>query len=141
MAARARESGLWAWLRDGAPADCVLERIENSVSRGTPDVVGCAPSSLVFWCELKAVARRPSGDVWCELKPEQASFLRRWAVAGCKTFVLVQVGVGHTARRYLIRAADCLELLKPLPEVLLAGLSICRGKNTPKEIITWITKS
>lgn len=117
---RSSEKGLWVWLRDGAPRDAVLERIENIVSVGTPDVVGCWRGGS-FVCELKSVEVRPTGLVDCELKPEQASFLRRWHAAGGRAFALVKVG----DRKYLIRADDCHMIVMPklIPHAELAAIS------------------
>lgn len=138
MQSRSRESGLWNWLLGGAPADAVMERIENVLSAGTPD-------AMIMWragcvVELKSVPRRPGGDVWCELKSEQASFLRRWHRAGGLAWVLVQVGVAHDARRYLINAADCHELLRPLPEAQLALMSASHAA-TPRQCLEAMCQS
>ena len=95
------EDNLWAWLRDGAPPDAVLERVENAVKAGTPDVFGCWRGGQ-FACELKVWPR--------ELEAEQASFLRRWHRAGGWAFVLWQFLGTH----YLLRAQDCHLLLAPM---------------------------
>ena len=123
MSARARESNLWNWLRDGAPDDCFMERIENSIAVGTPDVFGVW-RGVAFCAELKSVGRRPTGDVWCEVKTDQAMFLRAWRRAGGLSWVLVQVGVMHAARRYLVDGVLSDQLLEPLPELALRSLSM-----------------
>lgn len=123
---RARESNLWNWLLGGADADTMLHRVENALGAGTPDVFGVR-AGTAFVCELKAVGRRPKGRVWCELRSEQASFLRRWHRVGGRAFVLVQVGVGHNVKRYLVSAEHCLELLQEMDESRLEELSVNRG--------------
>lgn len=134
--ARTKESSLWTWLRDGAPADCVLERVENSVDVGTPDTFGCW-QDVAFVIELKSVPRPARAPIFCELKPEQASFLRRWARAGGRAYVLVQVGQAHEARRYLVKAEDCLLLLKPIAESQLALIARNLPKDPPIAILKW----
>lgn len=103
------ESSLWAWLRDGAPRDAVLERVENSAGVGTPDVFGCW-RGWSFACELKVWPR--------ELEPEQASFLRRWHAAGGRAWVLWKV----ENMCYILRAPDCHLALAPMTRAALVNM-------------------
>lgn len=137
---RARESGLWNWLSQGTMhlTDLHMHRIENSLSAGTPDVEGCV-AGVGFDIELKSVSRPPGGNVWCELKSAQALFLRaRWHVGG-SSWVLVQVGYAHGAKRYLVRGCDSAELLQPVPETQLEELNCLRGTFTAVDVIVKVS--
>lgn len=129
---RSRESNLWQWLQAGAPLGAFMVRIENSIDRGTPDVFGVCGKA--FCCELKSVGRRPDGTVWPELKTEQAMFLRSWARCGGNSWVLIQVGVGRVAKKYLIPGMKSNELTAVLPESRLENLSVISSKDDA----TWI---
>lgn len=102
-----RESGLWRWL---AKAKMTLRealhmtRVENLVGQGTPDVEGCLGNQ--FWMELKCEARPANEDtpIRPKFRPTQVPWLLRRAGAGGKAFVLLQVGMGGRAARYLIPA-------------------------------------
>ena len=120
---RVNESSLWRWIQKNLPSDCMFCRVENVVSRGTPDVFGVRNGRAVA-IELKSVPRRKSGNVWCELKPEQASFLRRWHAAGGIALVIVQVsGQNKPTARYAVTAQDCHMLLHLMSENLLRDVS------------------
>lgn len=78
-AAMARESALWKWLSEGARKrygdnSLFLQRIENGLERGTPDVEGCLHGQS-FWLELKSAVRptRPTTNLPfpCKDRPEQ----------------------------------------------------------------------
>lgn len=136
MPNRSRENSLWAWLRPGLPRDSQATRIENCVERGTPDVELHAYACQA-WLELKSVPRRE--HVFCELSPDQARWLKRRSELGGVARVLVQVGVGHDARRYLIDGLDCYELLKSLSESRLEELSRCHPiLSTPEHVVMMI---
>ena len=131
---RTRESSLWNWLNDHKPAlGCVMRRVEDVLQRGTPDVPLAIYKGQTFVLELKSVPRRPRADVWCELTSDQASFLRLWQRSGGAAFVLVQVGVAAAARRYLVAADDCHELLRPISEDTLYGRSKLQTDNPTAE--------
>lgn len=108
---RSRESALWTWLRDGAPADAFLRRIEDRAQSGTPDVIGAWRKGS-FMCELKSVAETRDGHVDCELRADQADCLRRFERAGGQAFVLVRVRPTSGAPvHFLIHAQDCIDLV------------------------------
>ena len=135
MKNRVRESSLWQWLNDGRPDGCVMRRVEDVLQRGTPDVPLAIYRGRSFVVELKSVPRRPRADVWCELTSDQASFLRLWSRSGGRSFVLVQVGVAAAARRYLVAAGDCHELLRPLPEDRLIALAKIGGYPSAEDVV------
>ncbi len=140
---RARESGLWSWLRgkDGEHIRSFprsqLVRVENTLMKGFSDAVGAAHGEAIF-LELKSVSRQASGKVWCELKTEQAVFLLSMAACGARCFVLVQVGVSQAACHYLIRAEDCRALLEPVLEEWLAAHSLCPPDSTPHTVLEFV---
>lgn len=101
-----REASLWKWLKDGTRhlfPDLDLRRVENVVERGTPDVEGCWEGRQ-FWIELKCVGfpRYVDERIGVRFEPAQLPWLRRRARAGGACHVLVQVGSGQKARRYLV---------------------------------------
>lgn len=106
---KARETSLWNWLYEGSKKinrPLQLERIENLVGVGTPDVQGFLGQQ--FWCELKSIARTDSLD--CEVSSDQVRWHRqRWRVGGTSWF-LIQVGSGHKAFRFLIPGYRALAL-------------------------------
>ena len=140
MTSRSRESSLWAWLNDHKPAGCVMRRVEDVLQKGTPDIPLAIYKGRSFVVELKSVPRRPRADVWCELTSDQAHFLRLWERSGGRSFVLVQVGMAAAARRYLVAAGDCHELLRPLPEDRLIAIAKIGGFPTAEDIIKCCTK-
>ena len=117
MASKTRESSLWTWLR-GAERDLRpdlrMERVENAVSCGTPDVDGVL-NGRHFKIELKTVARpaRKSTGLRIKFQPAQPNWLRSWCASGGNAFVLVQVGSGPVARRYLVPGKDVDALSVP----------------------------
>lgn len=124
---KTRESSLWAWLRDGSITmrpDLDMSRIENTVDEGTPDVEGYYQGQ--FWCELKALARpvKPSTKIDLEVDTEQVRWHRRRFLAGGYSWFFIQVGSGHSAKRYLIPGYRCMELQKKQLESTLEKWSV-----------------
>lgn len=136
MTARARESNLWSWLsRAEADYPFYWRRVEDSINRGTADVLGVV-NSRGLAIELKSVARPArGGPVWCELKREQAMFLRAWHRAGGAAGVLVQVGTGAAAARYFVSARRCVELLEPVVEAELCDMSLTAAHCRPIDVL------
>ncbi len=132
------EQTFWAWFRDHAKkiSFLKLQRIENQVSRGMPDVFGQCPSTS-FWIEMKACARpaRESSLLRFEIYREQVLWLQNWWAVGCQCYVLIRVGQGTKARLYLIRGCDARQLEKCV-ESNLRGLSVLdNNKASPEAII------
>lgn len=98
--AKVLESSLWSWLKKGGDSiDLIhLERIENIAGVGTPDVQGWL--GCQFWCELKALAKKPVID--CEVSPDQVRWARKRHMVGGYSWFLIQVGSGKDAERFLI---------------------------------------
>ncbi len=104
----ARESGLWTWLKKARLrlAEALhMNRIENSTMSGMPDVEGHLTDAGQFWIELKSKERpaRPSTAIDFVVREGQVEFLtKRWRIGGA-AWLLVQVGSGAEACRYLVR--------------------------------------
>lgn len=118
----ALESSLWNWLSKARVAfqdDLHMERVENLIAAGTPDVEGYVrfpgrdvvpgdrplPMRGAFQIELKSSARpvRPATPVRFKLRDreKQIAFMRRrWTIGG-NAFFLLQVGEGAERSLYL----------------------------------------
>lgn len=101
------ETDLWSWLsksRRHLREDLHINRIENSVIPGMPDVEGCFRGHQ-FWIELKC-ASRPKNEghlLRIKFQPDQPEWIRRRLKAGLKrVYVLIQVGRCAGAGRYLV---------------------------------------
>lgn len=144
----ALESALWSRLRDtGVPAlldkgfKVHLQRLENSVAVGHPDVEGCIcdPFKAVgtqVWIELKSEGRpaRDTTPIHPKTRPSQSIWHRKRVLAGCRcNWVLLQVGDGHRAIMYLIPGYlyDKMEL----PECELACISVVSPDASPADVL------
>lgn len=129
------ESSLWRWLKSAeqdveSPCDLHLRRIENSIAAGTPDVSGTY-KGYSFWCELKSLAA--ASDVRCALTTKQAMWLHSRALAGCATYVLLEI---NGTRRYLLPgnvAVDLTERTYTEPE--LSDVSLINIFDPPIECL------
>lgn len=94
---RKQEQRLWDRMRaakDAAPVR--LERIENLVGVGTPDIIAIR-NSQVTWCELKALNEFPvrsSSRVLGEkgLSVSQRNWHYEWLKNGGRSVILVGIG-------------------------------------------------
>lgn len=127
--AKTTESNLWSWLKKGGKElryRLHMNRIENAVSSGMPDVEGCLDGSQ-FWIELKCEPRpvRPTTKIKPRFQPKQVPWIKRRARAGGIAYVLLQVGSSCGARRYLI-ADEHLDTLEKIgfTEAALARISL-----------------
>ncbi len=131
----ARENVLWRWFKHGVKdlRDLDIERVENGVARGTPDVDGCW-GSVAFKIELKRVALTKSGVLKVKFQPMQIPWLKRRWRAGGNVWVMLAVGEGHAVARYLVRGCDtaCLEdtTIREIEEI-----SVVAPDATPKEML------
>lgn len=131
----AKEKVLWAWLRRGVkglPGND-MERVENGVSNGTPDVDGCYNGGA-YKIELKRVPARKNGSVKTTFQPMQIPWLERRWKAGGNSWVLLAVGEGHSVKRYLIRGCDASTLID-CSEDVLEDISVVASNATPEQVI------
>ncbi|MCK1668668.1 hypothetical protein [Bradyrhizobium sp. 153] len=104
----ARESSLWTWLSKARlefPDVLHMERVENMLGAGFPDVDGYLRPHGAFQLELKSTTRpaRPTTPVRFALQKRDAQikFLRtRWEL-GANAFFLLQVGEASDRVLYL----------------------------------------
>lgn len=127
---RCRETALWGWLKDhlkelrayGLKFD--VQRVENAVAKGTPDVEGCIAGDT-FWCELKVAYEMANDRLRVRITADQVRRALRREGAGGRSWVLVRV-CGRTWRQnrhYLIAGKDSEELLAPVSRTRLEELS------------------
>jgi len=143
MDQKIKESNLWNWLskaKDVLKDHLDIQRVENSTGSGTPDVEGHLKGKDSFWIELKTAARptRNTTPINHGLKPAQIGWIYRRNMAGGNVFVLLQVGSGATAKRYLIEGSQILEFQKPLTEGMIHGLATWTRETsnlTPYDVI------
>lgn len=137
---RSRETALWNWLKDHLkelrPRRHDVQRIENAVAKGTPDVEGCIDGET-FWCELK-VAHPMANDRWrVRITTDQVRRALRRTRAGGRSWVLVRV-CGATWRQnehYLVRGQDAEALLEPLLRSELLSLSAAQPSAAAVELL------
>lgn len=138
------DGGIWNWLMpkckliDGLH----IERVENSVGSGRPDVNGCFKGSG-FDIELKRGWDQKSNDhIKVKFQKSQPGWLKkRWKVGG-NAWVLIKVGMGAKMRHYLIRGCDIGstkvvgdDLIWETNERHLSDISVIRTDATAEEII------
>lgn len=129
---KTEEKNLWKWLKgveqQVKPGALHMERVENTASRGTPDVEGCFQGAC-FQIELKSVVRAKT--IRTGLTKSQAMFLNaRWD-AGGRAFLLIEVG-GDT--RYLIPGSQALKFVEPVLEKDLKKANLLLF-DTPLEVL------
>ncbi len=135
------EKNLWGWVKDGCkgrfPRGLLhMERIENAVSAGGPDVDGCLDHHM-FKIELKTAARpaKPNTNVAVKFTKYQVPWHRRYEPCGGRAFMLIQVGSDKAAARYLIPGCHAAAVQLGVPESELEWLSITPSGSTAKNII------
>lgn len=125
------EKNLWAWLRGGKVSfglDLHIQRIESNTALGIPDVEGCLkvwPASVSFWTELKAAARpvRATTQIKHNVTADQVSWHRKRYHAGGVSNLLLQIGSGNEAKKYLVNSSELLAFQKPITEAEIASIS------------------
>lgn len=137
----ARENGLWKWLKNAKlhfRETLSLGRIENAVGAGWPDVEGYQVDLGQIWIELKSAARPANPATPVDLKHTRDAQVRwltkRWAL-GQAVFILIQVGSGAEARRYLIAGELAQEVHDGQTEAWLAQKSYCSARAKPAEVM------
>ncbi len=106
MVSSTRETSLWRWLKGAGRElrDALhMQRVENSVGSGASDVEGMLRLCGQFWIELKSTARpKRGGPVRFKVRDSQVEWMQRRAAVGGSTWLLLQVGSGRAASRYLV---------------------------------------
>lgn len=141
MSDKTLEKNLWRWVKTGCRGEfqeqsLYMERVENSVASGTPDVDGCL-NGACFKIELKTAARprNPGNCVAVKFTPAQIPWHKRYARSAGPSFILIQVGSGSAARRYLIHGDKAANVQLGVPESTLNRLSVTPSDATAAEII------
>jgi hypothetical protein len=138
----ARETALWTRLKAGAVEVRAtgraidIQRLENSVGSGHPDVEGVMGGGDQFWIELKSELRpkNPTTPIRFKVRQSQAIWHRRRAALGFRAaWVLCQVGEGHGASLYLIPGSYYGSIVAP--ESILHRLSACPPTATPADVL------
>jgi hypothetical protein len=138
----ARESSLWARLRDTAVPELVngahvvdLQRIENNAGAGHPDVEGCIDAQQI-WVELKSELRpaKATTKIHPKTRPAQSIWHHHRTKAGSRHhWVLLQVGEARKARLYLIPGDRYDEI--EATEAELELLSVLPPTATPADVL------
>lgn len=139
-----RESGLWSWLKKARvhyKDDLHMNRVENSVMRGTPDVEGHLAPYRQFWIELKSAARPANAETPIRFKVKDREAQVEWLVrrrkVGGLSWLLLQVGSAGTRRLYLISGEHAAAVYDGLMEAELDDLSVLYAAKTttPAEVV------
>lgn len=123
------ESNLWNWL--SVPVGTVIptafdiQRIENSVGIGVPDVEGCI-DGVQFWVELKSLKRpkRKSTKLRVKFRNGQVHWIVNRYYSGGISGVLLSVGEKNTIERYFLNGKNVLILEEPILEADLASFKV-----------------
>jgi len=130
---KTREKSLWRWLsRARVDGSIHVERVENTLSKSTPDVEASTGKGG-FWIELKTAAApaRMETPVRFRFQKGQAFWLRdRWEIDRA-AWLLVQVD----DRRYLLAGEYAPRVQDGVPEYLLSQLSETAPDAGPGEIL------
>lgn len=95
--AKFKEQLTYDTFKSGCLGTLKLERIENQLGQGMPDVLGTNRSGTVFWLELKALDEWPKRATTCPLKGKfekgQLAFMAAHRTGwNGEAFVLLRVG-------------------------------------------------
>lgn len=127
---RNRETSLWNWLKEHLkelrPRRFDVQRIENAIAKGTPDVEGCIDGET-FWCELKVAYPLWGERVRVKITQQQVNRAILRCRAGGRSWVLVRV-CGETwreNRHFLVPGQHAARLLEPIGLDALYSLSAC----------------
>ncbi len=139
-----REAGLWRWLKGARlelRGDLHIQRVENSVGSGAPDVEGQLRFAGQFWIELKSTVRpKRDGPVRFKIRDSQVEWMRRRTAVGGKVWLLLQVGSGRSAQRYLVPGKYANIIQAGVTEVTLTQMCEVRqydrfDRDDPADVI------
>ena len=130
------ESKFWREFKEDTP-EISWTRVENSVSLGTPDLLGYARSGTFFTLELKIVRRNKKGIGKVLISPLQLAWNTVHVVAGAPVYTLV-LDPGHrtvklftSAKLQELRDMDYDSVPGALYEGPLAGLQLSKLLKLP----------
>lgn len=139
------ESAMWQWFKTNTKG-AFLERVENLVATGTPDVDGCM-DGVAFKIELKRCPSRNDKMVRVSFRNAQMPWHRKFWSHGGLCFVLLQVGSAQKAQRYLIKGCDLNDSIFKMrlqgdrkadyevSEEELADVSLCDPSASAQQIL------
>ena len=115
--AKVKESTLWHWLKSaerqsrGHDIPVSLRRVENALGRSSPDVLAWV-GDVMIEIELKSCARpaRVTTPIRVKFQHGQSALLQRLFNKHQTAFLLVQVGSGAAAKRYLFAGNHAAEV-------------------------------
>lgn len=124
------EQRLWDRFRSNLGEKMLLNRIENAIGAGDPDVEALC-NGVFSKIELKA---RETPPMRAEtpllgrdgLNPQQRNFLRRWTQYGGRGFILIGIGRGSTVRQFLLHGQLC-DRVNEMTLVEIEGHAIARS--------------
>lgn len=135
------EQRLWDALRKSRPADVFLERMENVVTEGRPDVdalhrVGKGFESLYTPIELKARddapvhAQTPALGNSRGLSIEQRNWHLNWARYGGRSLIIARIG-----RALFVIDGRRADDVNRMGTAALAAACLLKGAATPRRIM------
>jgi hypothetical protein len=131
---RLPEQRLWDVLHNNVRPGLWLQRVENILLAGMPDVLGIYKNSVPFWIELKARELTPVktttpllGSEY-GLNVEQRNWHRMWCDLGGRSYILIGAGQRQRRRIYLIAGSWC-DAVNGMPENALRECALANGMN------------
>ncbi len=120
--------------------DLHIQRVENLVGSGAPDVEGKLREGSQFWIELKSAARpKRDGPIRFKVRDSQVEWMRRRVAVGGQAWLLLQVGSGRAAERYLVWGGHAAKVQEGWTETTLIQACEIRHerfkKNDPADVI------
>ncbi len=143
MVSSTKEASLWRWLKGAGRelrGDLHMQRVENSVGSGAPDVEGKLRQGEQFWIELKSAARpKKNGPVRFKVRDSQVEWMRRRVAVGGSAWLLLQVGSGRAAERYLVPGKYAKTVQDGATETTLTQMCEMRqdrsNSNDPADVV------
>jgi hypothetical protein len=118
-----------------------VQRIENAVASGTPDVEGCI-GGRSFWVELKVAYEQPTrGTVRVKTTVHQVYWATKRRRVGGLSWYLIRVGTHPNWSHYLVPGQFAEELLdRPIGLERLTELSPIDPKARPEHIMMAVSR-
>jgi len=133
-----RETSLWKWLakaRLSYKDNLVMDRVENKVSAGTLDVLGCCVGHM-FIMELKCATADSHGYINVRFEPAQIETIRDFTKAGACCVVLINISEGTKSTKVLVPGRDILLILtKVKADMLIKKYKVFSPDNVLRTIV------